>query len=224
MKKECFFYNNFFKLENSNCFMFKEEKIFENELGEILQKSELLQILQTFYHNKFKKFPGVFMKRGEDYRFKGLEFLISPIFSDDSTLCKINYSEFAKDALREIDRYRILTEGVNSGDIYEEVKIAPESMKMGVYKIEEDGDYLLALKGEPNFKVSVTDAHRRCLVKSVRISSIDDKEFLNYLPSIEEELHTPSKVKIDVSTNYKRDNLIYQVYKKVLEHHKKTNQ
>jgi len=198
--------------------MFNEKKTFKtNDSDELNRKDELLNMFWINLLNlkQFDEKYEVLIKKGEDYKFKGLEdIMIYPLVSDEPRVCRINYSEFAKEALNEIDKYRIISNGNNVGDIYKKVEINFTLSE----RIKEEGNYILALEGEPKFNISISSIRKGYIFESVKISPFDKEEFLKYTPALLEEKDYRYCVDIEASILNKRNNILLKTYKQFLKH------
>jgi len=204
--------------------MFKEKKAFKtNESDELKRKSE---ILNMFWMNMIHSRVGderleVFIKKGEQFKFRGLEnIMLYPLVSDESRVCRVNYSDFAKEALLEIDKYRIINNSIPIGEIYKIIDIHGTLSN----RIKEEGDYLISADGEPKFKISIESIRKGYIFESVKFSSFDKKEFLKYTPKLLEEKEFRYGVEIEMSVLNRKKNVLFNTYKQILNPKKNPSQ
>ncbi len=177
---------------------------------EILLKAKILQMFwDIFYGSKSFQSPYSFLvKRGED-RFNGLEGVV--LFpSDKSEIARVDCADFAKQALREIERYRLVGRGIYEicdGNFITDVIIDP-------------GEYLIDSNGKPSFRVLVSKIEGY-IFNSVEIKPFNDGSFLRYVPQNEKEPEDcPNEIRIEVALS-EQDNILFNTYKRIMEHHKK---
>jgi len=196
--------------------MIKESKIIPvKHPKEIIHGEDLLSLFWNKLTNyrKSKKTYGFFIKRGERYKGKiGLEFNFFPLLSDNSEICRVNYADFAKEALTEIEKYRLAKD-----EVYQicEGRNIFEAMN-------KPGEYLLSSNEKPIFKVLIAYPIERYTTQSVEFQSFECQEFLRYTPENKENLEElANQVRLEVAVDEEGKNkFLFQMYKHLEKSHK----
>lgn len=170
----------------------------------IMRLDEVLNLLPFFEDQSILK------KVGEDYDFEKFEKKIQlyPLMSDtNEEIIRINYAKFTNDVLSEIDSYRLIKQ-----DVYK---------KLGSYlrEIKEPGEYVIASKQIPKFKILVRDNEYHWAYESLEISPFNNKEFLKYLPeNSKDSSQYPDKIVLQ--GQLKRESILNEVYREILKNYK----
>lgn len=185
--------------------------IFLKDTKEIIEGNNVFRDFLRCVYEKYEfgvnKFD-LLIKKGENYNFKGLEMMVLPLNSDEhKKISRINYSEFAKDALNEIDSYRLVKD-----ELY---KICPSDNQ----NIVDGKEYLFSINWNPEFRISASKVTGPYKFDLIKFQSFNKKEFLNYIP---QNKYFPERLpnEILIEAKLKKDGILYKTYKKILEHHK----
>lgn len=170
------------------------------------------QILDTFFKvfSESKQFQPPFdflEKKGENHSLRGLEFQVFALPTDPATLSRIDYMNFAKDALTKIDSYRMV-----GSRVYQKLP----TLSMNV----EDGDYLLASNGEPAFIIQTSPVNGTYVFSSVTFEPFErGVGVLRYTPANQKNPEErPDEVRLEVETP-NEENVLYQTFRKLLENY-----
>jgi hypothetical protein len=192
--------------------MFEEKKIFQiKDSKELLEKHDILKMFVESISSKRDDWYiyQVLIKKGEDYHLKGLEATVYPLMSDgNEKMVRINYSDFAKEMLKEIDGYRLI-----HGDVYKicEKEFIGEAIK-------EEGDYILSISWNPEFIISASKVNKTYIFDLIKFQSFDKNEFLNYIPRNQMNPgNQPNEIQLEAQL--KRNSILHGVYKQILKHH-----
>jgi len=188
------------------------KKISLNSTKEIICESQIFRYFESSVHEKvgydLDKFE-LLVKKGEDYKLKGLEIRVNPQILDKNKLCRINNSDFAKELLREIESYRMIFD-----EIY---KICPnEELEKSS---EQEKEFLFSINQNPEFKISTIKKDPMYWFASIKIKSFDNTEFVSYTPI--QKNSSEFKDKIFIEAQLKKDSILNKTYKKIIEHHNK---
>ncbi|HTY44326.1 MAG TPA: hypothetical protein VMC80_03720 [Patescibacteria group bacterium] len=176
------------------------------DTNKILLKEQVMDIFFSLLTTQFQRPFELLVKRGNNWLLKGLEFHVFALPSDSSDIYRINYTDFARDALKQIDSYRM----IKGGEIYQQLPELRRNL--------EDGAYLLSSNGKPAFRITISPANKRYIFSSLAFETFEKGGLLRYVPVNQKEPENcPNEVQLEMTAV--KDDVLYQTYRQILQNY-----
>ncbi len=181
-----------------------EEKIFSiNKAEQSLSNRELTNIFWSCVGKEFENFSDaeLFIKVGSVYEPTNFDFQLRCLPLLHSKIHEIDDIKFVSDALQTIKSYRVIDDNV--------------CKKMYVSDLKE-GEYILALAGDPLFKIIETEC--AWVDKPMKFEFYNGRGWLSHSPNYDKH---PFKINIELSVRSKeKEKILVKMYNQILKSYK----
>lgn len=180
---------------------------------DFLSNEQLARIFFVLASNEFgdpHSYPEEFIKVGDVFNPVDFKFNVHQI-DYDSKINKVDYINFSSKALKEIEKYRIIDNGI--------YKKCSEKYKLKIFD-DFEGEVVLAFKGEPFFKIKKEpnkEGETRWIYRTMTFEFYNKRGHLIYTPNLDIR---PVQVGIALSVqNKKKEGVLVKMYDKVAHHY-----